>query len=525
MTRRLMWVSAAAVAVTAGAVYLPSLRGEFVYDDVAQIIIDDYIHQPSHFTDVLTLRVMTTDVLDFNRPVNLLSLMIDSLLWGRRPFGYHLTNLLLHIGCSILVLLVLANILRRLAGKGRRPTWPLLGATAGALLFAVHPLNSEAVCPVTFREDLLVGLTTLVALWGVEWFPARRRWVSVALGGGCLLATLLAVGSKENGAMLPLMLLAYWLVVRQGDSRRPWLILIAASTVVVVGFMVARFALEPQNSGVFVVKPGRLGGSFTGTLEMQPRFWTFQLAEIVWPGLVCADQDENCVRNIDLPVALETLIGLTLILGAVIWRNRRVGGVTLGAMWYAIALAPASNLMPMYHPLADRYLYVPMLGVAMVVGTIVSCLRIPSKTWARAALGAAGLGILGVLACMTVQRAIVWQHPLSLWKDTVARNPKSTIAYSNLGWAYFDEGAYSEAIDAFNRSCRLEPRFGESWAGLAVTYDVLGRPQETANALHNAITCNPMYAHPPELVKALWWKPADAERLQRIEKRAIDVHN
>ena len=113
--------------------YLPSLWGEFVYDDVAQIVIDDYIHQPSHLAEVLTFRVHGHDVLDFNRPFMLLSLMVDSLLWGRIPIG-----LPLHKRASPHGLLGAGA-----AGAGRRPLtaagsensgrgssdWPLLGSS------------------------------------------------------------------------------------------------------------------------------------------------------------------------------------------------------------------------------------------------------------------------------------------------------------------------------------------------------------------------------------------------------------
>ena len=92
------------VALAAVALYLPSLGYDFVYDSVMQVHFDGYIHQPRHFADVLSLRVLGQDVLDNNRPANLASLMVDSLLWGRNPAGFRLTNLLLHGAAAALLL-------------------------------------------------------------------------------------------------------------------------------------------------------------------------------------------------------------------------------------------------------------------------------------------------------------------------------------------------------------------------------------------------------------------------------------
>jgi hypothetical protein len=512
------WVLAAVVGLAAGAVYLPSLWGEFVLDDVPQIVIDDYIHRPSHLWDVLTFRVMTRDVFDWNRPMNLLSLMVDSMLWGRRPAGYHLTNVLLHAGCAVLLLLVFRDVLQRLGARGPRPGWPVLGATVGGLLFAVHPANSEAVSAVHFRGDLLATLAILAALWLAGHFPARRRWAGIALIGGCALATVLAAGSKENGTMIVPMLLAYRLVVRRGERWRPWAVLIAASAAVAVSFLVARFELGPENSVIFPPKPTYLGGSFTEMLTIQPRIWLFQLAEIAWPGLLCADQSLHFCRYVDLPLALVSLAVASIVALALAWKNRAVG---LGAVWFGLGLLPVSNLVPIWEPLADRYLYLPMVGVALAAGAIVSRVGPPARPWARAAAGAVAIGVFGLWAFLSVQRAVVWQHSVSLWKDTVARNAWSVGGLNNLGFAYYQQGSYAEAADAFNRAVRLWPREADAWAGLAITYEALHRPQEAADALRTSVACDPKYAHPSRLVKALTWLPADAETLQRLVERVF----
>jgi hypothetical protein len=144
------------IAIISILFYLPILWADFVYDDLGQIVTLDYIHTPSNIIDVLTLAVMRTNVLDNNRPAMLLSLMGDSLLWGRKPLGFHLTNLLLHTANSVMLFLFIYGVLDRLFTRDSKHFGALKASLFASIIFALHPLNSEAVCVPTFREDLLV---------------------------------------------------------------------------------------------------------------------------------------------------------------------------------------------------------------------------------------------------------------------------------------------------------------------------------------------------------------------------------
>ncbi|MHC4982745.1 MAG: hypothetical protein ACYTF6_06210 [Planctomycetota bacterium] len=434
MKRSAMFVSMAVVAAVAAGTYLPTLWGDFVYDDM-QVLIGDYIHQPAHFWEVLTFRVMGRDVIDFNRPMMLLSLIVDSMIWGREPFGYHLTNVLLHAACSVMLLVVLLQIFRRLSQYQAGQTRPMLGALAGALLFAVHPINSEAVSPVTFREDLLVPFFALLMFLLIDGFPAKRKPASVLLGAACALLMLASVASKETGAIVPVFVALYWLVVRRRSQWRPWAGLVTAGCILVGLFIAARFTFGPQDSEVFY-PVRRLGGSFTETLKIQPRIWTLQLMLIFRPDVLCADQQlPYAIEPVGLGLALGTLGVLAVSLVALAFRNPAAG---LGSALYCLAIAPASNLLPMYRPIADRYLYFPMAGVAMVVGAVVWRLKMPRDRRALVAMAAGGVGILAMLATFTVRRTFVWQNSISLWSDTVARNRDSFTGHTNLGFALFD---------------------------------------------------------------------------------------
>ena len=162
------------IAAAAAVLYIPILSADFVYDDISQILTDNYIHKPAHFAEVLSLSVMRKDILDNNRPIMVLSLMLDSLLWGRNPFGYHLTNLLLHSLNSAMMFLLIYGVLSRLFAQNNKNIGALRAAVIGAIIFAIHPINSEAVCVVTYREDLLAVFFVLLMLIFAEYFPTQQ---------------------------------------------------------------------------------------------------------------------------------------------------------------------------------------------------------------------------------------------------------------------------------------------------------------------------------------------------------------
>lgn len=507
-----------AVSITAAAVYLPTLGADFVYDDIPQIVIDNYIHKAANLGEVLSFRVLQRDVLDHNRPIMLLSLMIDSMLWGHNPVGYHLSNLLLHVLCTALLLLLLLGIFSRLAGSGGRTTRPFLGALFGAMLFAVHPANTEAVCVVSFREDILVAFFTLIGLSLAQRFPTQRKLTTVLLGSGCALSMLAAVASKESGAVVPALLLIYWLVVRQRTHPREWITLIAVVFAVTVGFLAARFACEPGHSVIFTEKPVYPDGSFSKMLRIQPRIWAFQLGVLFRPDLLCADKTGYTIRNVSLTTALLVLAVTAIGTFVLARRNSAVG---LGAAFYWLALLPVSNLTPIYRPMADRYLYFPMVGVCLAVGAIIWRLKIPQNRWMRTLLIMGAAAACSVLGVSTVQQTRVWQNERSLWETTVEKNPYSFTANNNLGLALFDDGEFDKAVEVFKQACNLSPGDADPWARLAITYDAMQMPNLAEEALRQAAARDQRYTDPALLVESLTWEPRLAKKLQTIADRTF----
>jgi tetratricopeptide (TPR) repeat protein len=503
--------AAVLLAAVTLAVFATTLSAGFVYDARMQILTDPFLHDPRNWLPVLTFGVLRMDVLDFNRPVNLASLMLDAALWGKAPFGYHLTSVLLHT----------ANVL--LAWQAVRRLAPGLGSTAGitaALFFAVHPVVTEAVCEPTFREDLLATAFTLVGLVLALGRPMDGRgdgWRSAA----CIAACLLAVGSKESGVAAPAAIAACWLLVRRGDRGRFWPTATAGGTLVVVAFLGARFLLEPTPSRIFAARPQYPGGSLAAALLLEPRILGLYVQLVLLPVNLCADYGLYSVTHLPLPAAAALLLAVAGAAALAIRADRRMG---LAFVLIVAPLLPVSNLIPIYRAAADRYLYMPMAGIAIGIGLFLDGPWLARRETLRDRLlaGLVAATILLGVACMERQR--VWANSIALWTDTVRKNPVAATAAMGLAEALLDAGRLAESEAAARRGIELTGGgHGEAWATLALVLEAQGRSPEAFAAVDKAVQLDARLADPDARVGVLAMEHEYAAALKRLLKRRAEA--
>lgn len=497
------------VALAAVALYLPALGYPFVYDSLMQVHYDTYLHQPGHWFDVLTLRVLGRDVLDNNRPANLASLMADALLWGRNPAGFRLTNLLLHGAAAALLLRWLS-----LFTGGR--LWP---AVLAALLFAAHPLHTETVVEVGYREDLLVTCFLLVGLNAAAAFRPGEKggtWGPALLTVASLF---LAAASKEAGAAGPVALATYWLLFRRGkgESFRAWAALAGAATAAVALFFALRFALEPKPSLVFAVPPQPIAADGIDWLLIQARIWSAEFLRIAWPAHLCPDYGPYTLKGMDQTWALLGLFSLAAAMVAIACWNRTAA---LGTALFWAALLPTANLVPIYRPMADRYLYLPLTGAALLLATALAGLTRQPRA-AKAAGVAAGAAVL-ILAAGTVRQERLWSDRETLWKAAEAENPASLNVWMGQGDAALeDRDDPARALPFYRRAVELS-RGGapQAWIGIALAEDALGHHARAAEALERATKLDSRYANPDTLLRAVALPAFQVQTLTRIRLRA-----
>jgi protein O-mannosyl-transferase len=503
------WQQAALLAGITFAVFSATLSADFVYDARMQILTGDFIHDWRNWPAVLTGRVLGMDVLDFNRPAMLASLMLDAAVWGRDPFGYHLTSVLMHVANVILVWLVI----REMTG-GEGGTKQVLGPLLAALVFAVHPIVTEAVCEPTFREDLLVALCTLAALvLAMRHDPAtpgfdNRRAI------GCTGLCLVAIASKEAGIVAPMLLAASWWLFHRGEPGRFWAVTIGGAKLVVVAFLAARFLLEPSPSSIFESKPAYPGGSLSQAMLIEPRILALYAQLVLVPVNLCADYGLASVAHLPLPVALGLLAAIC-VAGAIAARHDR--RLLFAYCMIVLPLLPVANLIPIYRAAADRYLYLPMAGVAIGVACLLDAPWLIGRETLRQRILAGCMAVVAVLGMACIERQTVWTNSLALWDDSYRKNPGSVTTATGLGEALREAGRLPEAEQLTREAIRLsKSERGDAWATLALILDKQGRVTDSAAALARALELEPTLSDPDTKVKSLAMERPMAEDLKRL---------
>jgi tetratricopeptide (TPR) repeat protein len=458
--RLLLAVVALAIAAVTAIPFLSGLHGGFVFDDEPNLVENAAYRGlgPSH------LRWMfTTLYMGHYQPLTWLTLAIDARIWGAEtPFGFLLTNLLLHCASAAAVFFLALRLIGRAKGatgpsgaSRAPPPRALLAAAAGAaLLFSLHPLRVESVSWATERRDLLSGLLLLLSL--LAWLRAVER--SEATGApphrlASVVLFSLALLSKEIGVTLPvvLLLLDFHPLRRRAAGVRwrtlvaekwPWL---ALSVVDGCAALLAQVHVASFDSLADLGVLGRLATCAYGL--------GFYVAKLAWPVHLSA------IYELALPVDVTRLryvasaAGVLVAGGLLAWRARRDAAPLVAAAAYAVLLAPLLGLIQCGpHEVADRYSYLPSIPLALLAGGALHRAFATASLRVRFASATAGVGVLALLAVATARQTRVWKSSRALWSHAAANEPASSFAHYNYGCALAKAGKRAAAAAEYRRA-------------------------------------------------------------------------
>ena len=404
------WVPLAVLLLAVALTYANSLDNPFHYDDQHAIVDNPHLRHlgniPAFFVDPSLFSVDPEN--GMFRPLLLVSLALNY-AWGQHDtLGYHLVNLLLHMGSVLLVY----GLGRRLFGHGL-PAW------LAALLFGLHPINSESLNYISARSELMAGLGFLLGLW---LHSRREQGIGAALAVAAAYAA--ALMSKSVAIVLPLVLLAwdFWVAGRRPDWRRYGLLAgVAATYLWALGELLRRASLDP-------VRP------------YAEQFWTqikalaFYGKLLLMPYGLSVDHQFLISSSFFDPYAGAAFIAVGSVVGLVLtWRHPK--GVFL-LWWWGIALLPASAL-PLNVLVNEHRLYTASAAFALALGGALWRLGRPAL-W----IGC-GLGLCYGVA--TGQRNVVWSDGVSLWSEAAARAPLMARPHIVLAELLADRGQLQEA--------------------------------------------------------------------------------
>jgi protein O-mannosyl-transferase len=441
-SNKYLWLGAILVLALTFAAHFRALQGQFVdWDDTIHITRNAAIR--SLTLDNLGL-MFTHPIAKLYCPLTWLSFAVDYQIWGQAPFGYHLTNLLLHIANTLLVLVLVQEILRD----------RFQHATAVALLtaaiFGVHPLRVESVAWATERKDVLFAffyLGALIAYW--HWLGThkwRTYWICFAL----FVASSL---SKSTAVSFPVVLLIidHWIAKRKawGEKMPFFFVSLIISTIT--------FAVQAGGPAETVATPdfiplwaraGLVG--YCSLFYVKKFFWPFHLSAIY----VNFDQ-----MGWTFFTSFEYVAAFSIVTALVVANRRRCPVLLPAWLFYLATLSPTIGLIPSgVHIVADRFSYLPLIGLALPVSMgVVWLIFTLSDTTARLTASLVVAGTLTALAFLTDQRGAIWSDSGALFNNALQENPNCLPARVNLAVWHATRKEFDEAIDQAQQAVKLAP--------------------------------------------------------------------
>jgi protein O-mannosyl-transferase len=457
--------------------YLNALNNPFVYDDH-----DTVVANPS-LVDLSNVRFLVLYA-PF-RPLVNLSYALDRWLWGFRPFGFHLTNVLLHGAVSVLLYLFVRRILEDARGPVIRGSVLDAVAFGAAALFAVHPLQTEAVGYVSGRSELLCGLWLLAAVVLARDFMITGSRVRGTLA---FLCGLLSILSKEVGLVLPLVVIAYdWLLEPGDDARRRqrW----------------RRFFL-PGLTAAAIIGIYRLVALRHAVGEASPLFNALTQAIVIWRyiGLLVWPFGQSVMHSVHRvlspsdPLAIAAVAGIALVAATAFWLRRKAPATSFGLAWFLLVLAPSSSIVPLSEGMAEHRVYLASAGIFIAIaGVAAGLIRSPRRGAAVVPTRYAAMAavLVTVLCVLTIMRNRVWRSPVALWGEAVAHAEGMWEPHYALADALRESGDCAAAVAEYERVVELSPSNRDAHVNLGICLAQTGHLEAAERAFRRTLEIDP----------------------------------
>jgi len=504
------WISPALTALVVVAAFSSALPGGFQQWDDVVLLVDNPAYRGLGWSNLKWM--FTTNLLGHYMPLTWITYGLDYVVWGMNPYGYHLTNIVLHAANAALVYLV-AQRLFRIVWPGTSAAGAdglRIAAALAALVFGVHPLRVESVAWITERRDVLSGFFFLLAILmylracEVESRDGRRwstfYWAAVG-------TFVLALLSKSMAVTLPVVLLVLDVYplrrLRPGAhgwlTPGPWRIWQEKLPFLFVGAVVSAVAFRALLGGANATSWERLG--LLERVAVSAYSVAFYLRKTLVPLELSPLYELSLpVHIFDRRFLVSGVVVLFITLAGLASRRRWPG---LLAVWtcYVVMLLPVAGIFHNGHQIAaDRYSYLPGVGWALLAGGAVV---IASRGLRRARSGrralAALAGVLVVsataaLALTTWRQAKIWRDDETLWRHAVRLDPASSVAASNLGSGLRLRGKLAEAVEQSEHALLLRPAYPEAHLNLGLAKAAQGRAGEAERHFRQVLQIRPRSA-------------------------------
>ncbi len=495
------------IVVLTFLVYLSVLDNGFVNWDDGEYIIDNVLIRELSWRGIKT--IFTTFQLSNYHPLVLLSYQIEYHFFKLNPFIYHLDNLILHTGNSLLVFYLIYLL-----------SESLTVSFITALLFGIHPLHVESVAWATERKDVLSTFFYLGA--GISYLIYKRggsgRYYFIAL-----LAFLLSLLSKAMAVSLPfvLLLLDYHLGNRFNKKT-----LIEKVPFFMLSIIFGIVNIIAQGAG------GALGSSrkYAVLHNIMTGFKgiVFYLIKTICPVNLSAHYPYPRFEGV-LSLTGVVDIGVVLMLVAVIiYTRHRTKVLVFGASFFLVTILPVLKFIPFGNAFAaDRYMYIPSIGLFYMFGVLGERVYGGDGLYRgiRKILVVIVVGVVVMFfSVLTYRRGDVWQDSEPLWKDTIKKSPESYVAYDKLGEAYYEKGDIEKAIANYKKAISLNPHDDIFQYNLGVAYQEKGLYDLAISQYRKALNIKPDDYKSYYNLGIIYYKKGDVERAIASYKKAVSIN-
>jgi tetratricopeptide (TPR) repeat protein len=490
-SRRVLLLAAGLIALAATLAYSNSFSGVFVFDDEIAIVENQTIR---HLWPVWKpFMPPNNGEAVQRRPFVNASLAVNYAISGQEVWSYHVVNLAAHVFAAWLLFGIVRRtlLLPRLGKRWTGAATPL--ALAIALLWAVHPLLTDAVTYLVQRTEVLAGLFYLSTLYCViRGHDAAHptRW-HVAAIASCAMA----IGSKEAAISAPLIVLLYDRVFLSDSWRAVFRRCRGLYAGLAATWLILLFTLPQGREGTAVF--GRTGYRIGEYALLQCDMIAHYLRLCFCPSPLVIDY--GVFTTVSASQVVPYLLLLVAMAAAIIAAFRYQPWLGfLGTAFFAI-LAPSSSIIPLHQQVGgEKRMYLPLAAVVICVvigGYVLGRRLVDRRIVSLRAARLAGVALVAIatiaLGAATFHRNACYHSALAIWQDTVAKLPENVRALNNYGKALADEGRIEDAIVQYEKAIAIRSDFAEAHCNYATALLRLERLDEAASHCRIALTARP----------------------------------
>ena len=467
-------------------VYSNALDNDFVYDDVDQVVNNFAIRDVSNFP-----RIFAEDVWsltgegrsNYYRPVMHSVYMLSHAVFGLDPWGFHLVNIILHCAAAVLVFLIIRMLLERAEFSS-----PDLSALLATILFVTHPIHTEAVTWIAGLPEVSFSLFFLLSLYLYMRATPEGHVSSGRVYVLSLVSFLLSTLSKETAfALIPVLAAYDYCFVRRpfrpdrvARMYGPFLA-VGGFYLVVRTVVLSSFAPLQRHADL---------GAYEYFINVFPLFAGY-LGKLLAPMDLNAFYVFHPISSVGAVAGVASLLVALGFAVALYVSMRSVRIVFLGLVMIAIPLLPVLYIPALgENTFAERYLYLPSIGFAIVAASLFSWMirRVPRGRDVTVGLC---LLIAVLYSVTTLQRNRIWRDELTLWTDTVGKSPDGALPRLQFGIAHAENGDLEGALEQYRIALEIEPKNSAAYSNIGLVYSDTGRPDQAVEYFQKALQLKP----------------------------------